>query len=276
MGIYQEKLELGKHLANIAINGALKVGPYVNKVFEEKTKAEVKKGYFDLVTEADRNTEAMLVDYLVQSYPDSSVLGEENGAQGTGTVTWVIDPIDGTNNFVSGIPFFCISIGVLYQDQGIAGAIYDPVRKEMFLASPEGAFLNGQPIQAPGHSTDDHALIFTGFPYEGGISDQVDFEFYQKIIQSFHAVRRMGSTALELAYIASGRADVTFQLNANPWDIVAGMVLISQAGGQYIAPKNDNFSDFPWKSPKFIGAGANFVWGESVLKDLFTYRLKER
>jgi myo-inositol-1(or 4)-monophosphatase len=275
MEIHHEQLALGKHLAEIAVNGALKVAPYVLRVFEGGTKAEEKKGYFDLVTEADRNTEAMLVEYLLQSYPNSSVLGEENGAQGMGTVGWIIDPIDGTNNFVAGIPFFCISIGVLYQDQGIAGVIYDPMRKDLFYASPEGAFLNGRPIQSFGHSTEHTALLFTGFPYEGGVSDQADFDYYQKIVQSFHAVRRLGSTALELAYVACGRADVTFQMNANPWDVVAGMVLIERAGGQYTAPKNSNFPDSPWKSPRFIGACANFAWGESVLKDLFTYRVKE-
>ena len=199
------------------------------------------------------------------------MLGEENGAQGTGTVGWVIDPIDGTNNFVSGIPFFCISIGVLYQGNGIAGVIYDPVRKDLFTASPEGAFLNGKPIQSFGHPTDRTALLLTGYPYEGGVSDQADFDYHQKIVNRFHAVRRLGSTALELAYVACGRADVTFQTNANPWDVAAGMALIERAGGHYHVPSKGDLLTFPWKSPRFIGTCANFSWDESVLKEmLFT------
>ncbi len=270
MKIYLEQVALGKYLAEIAVNAALKVAPYVQQVFEEGIKAEEKKGYFDLVTEADRNTEAMLAEHLFQAFPDLFVLGEENGVQGVGNVGWVIDPIDGTNNFVAGIPFFCISIGVLYQDQGIAGVIYDPVRKDLFCASPEGAFLNGKPIQSFGHNTDHTALLLTGFPYEGGISKRTDFDYYQKIVQSFHAVRRLGSTALELAYVACGRADVTFQMNANPWDVVAGMVILERAGGHYTTPTNGNLPEFPWKSPRFIATNANFDYSESVLKDLLT------
>jgi len=272
MDINKDQVSLGCLLSKIAVESALKVAPYVLQVFEEGIQAEVKKGYYDLVTEADRKTEALLEKYLLQAFPDSCFLGEENGKQGTGSVCWIIDPIDGTNNFVSGVPFFCISIGAVVADKTIAGAIYDPVQKEMFSASPEGAFLNGKKVISQGHSDDQTSLISTGFPYEGGKTNQADLDDYRRIIENFHAVRRLGSTALELAYVASGRIDVTFQTNANPWDVTAGMVLIEQSGGHYTVPINSQSPEPAWKSPKFIGSCANFKLSGSVLKNLFTDR----
>ena len=272
MDIYKDQVSLGCLLSKIAIESALEVAPYVLQVFEEGIQAEVKKGYYDLVTEADRKTEALLEKYLLQAFPDSCFLGEENGKQGTGSVCWIIDPIDGTNNFVSGVPFFCISIGAVVADKAIAGVIYDPVQKEMFSASPEGSFLNGKRVQSNGHNDDQTSLLSTGFPYEGGKSTTADINYYRRIIENFHAVRRLGSTALELAYVASGRIDVTFQTNANPWDVTAGMVLIEQSGGQYTVPINSQSTEPAWKSPEFIGSCANFKLSGSVLNDLFTDR----
>jgi myo-inositol-1(or 4)-monophosphatase len=260
---------LSRKLMNIAVESALKVAPYLMEVFENGIIPEEKKGYHDLVTEADRNAEALLVEHLTQSYPDSFAIGEENGEQGTGSVSWIIDPIDGTNNFVSGIPFFCVSIGAVYDGEAIAGVIYDPVRQEMFSASLEGAFLNGESILSSGNDRDNTSLLMSGFPYEGGAARDEDFSFFQQLIANFHAVRRLGSTALELAYVASGRADVTFQTNANPWDVTAGMFLIKQAGGQYYVPKGTgDKEEMEWNSSRFVGACADFVIEESVLNDL--------
>jgi myo-inositol-1(or 4)-monophosphatase len=261
--------ELSQQLMNISMDSARQVGPYLTRVFKDGIDAEEKKGYFDLVTEADRTAEALLSEHLTRAYPDSCIIGEENGEQGSGSVSWIIDPIDGTNNFVSGIPFFCISIGAVYNGQVIAGVIYDPMRDEMFSASMEGAFLNGEKFVSKGHLRDSSSLLLTGFPYEGGSAVDEDFSYYQKIISSFHAVRRLGSTALEMAYVAIGRADVTFQTNANPWDVTAGLFIIQQAGGHYYVPsENGETNGSPWKSPRFVGASAGFQFSESVLRHL--------
>lgn len=260
-------------LMNIAAESSMKVAPYLMEVFKNGVIPEEKKGYYDLVTEADRMTETLLVEYLIQAYPDSCVVGEEKGEQGTGSVIWIIDPIDGTNNFVSGIPFFCISIGAVYDDKVIAGVIYDPVRQEMFSASLDGAFLNGERITSNGNVSDNTSLLLTGFPYEGGVVRDEDFLFFQQIIGNFHAVRRLGSTALEMAYVAIGRADVTFQTNANPWDVSAGMFIIKQAGGHYYVPEGMvDHKGTEWKSPRFVGACADFNLKKSVLKQLLVSR----
>ena len=256
----------GDSLVEIAKAGALKVAPYVLKVFKQGILAEEKKGYYDLVTEADRTTEVLLTKYLSKAFPDLCFMGEENGVQGSGSVCWVIDPIDGTNNFVAGLPLFCISIGAVVDDKAIAGVIYDPVRKEMFSASAGGAFLNGIRLESSGHNKDHTSLISTGFPYEGGKKNPTEINLYRRIIENFQAVRRLGSTALELAYVAAGRIDVTFNTHANPWDVAAGLVLIEQSGGHYIVPKD---STPAWKSPSFIASCVNFDLGGSVLKDLF-------
>ncbi|MRS02565.1 inositol monophosphatase [bacterium] len=256
----------GDTLVEIAKAGALKVAPYVLTVFKQGILAEEKKGYYDLVTEADRTTEALLTKHLSKAFPDSCFMGEENGVQGSGSVCWIIDPIDGTNNFVSGLPLFCISIGAVVDEKAIAGVIYDPVRKEMFSASPGGAFLNGTRLQSSGPKNDHSSLISIGFPYEGGNKKPAEIDLYRRIIENFQAVRRLGSTALELAYVAAGRIDVTFNTHANPWDVAAGLVLIEQSGGHYTVPRG---STSPWKSPSFIASCANFDLGGSVLKDVF-------
>lgn len=270
----QEINRLSQQLMNIAVESALEVAPYLIKVFKNGIIPEEKKGYHDLVTEADRTAEILLVERLTRSYPDSCVIGEENGEQGAGAVSWIIDPIDGTNNFVSGIPFFCISIGAVYAGEVLAGAICDPVRQEMFSASLEGAFLNGEPIVSTGNVRDNESLLLTGFPYEGGLAREEDFSFYRQIIGNFHAVRRLGSTALEMAYVAGGRADVTFQTNANPWDVTAGMLIIQQAGGRYYVPDGigEHKDRPPWRSPRFVGASPEFQFHESVLKELLVRR----
>ena len=175
----------GDSLVEIAKAGALKVAPYVLKVFKQGILAEEKKGYYDLVTEADRTTEALLTKHLTKAFPDSCFMGEENGVQGSGSVCWIIDPIDGTNNFVSGLPLFCISIGAVVDDKAIAGVIYDPVRKEMFSASAGGAFLNGIRLQSSGHNNDHSSLISTGFPYEGGKKKTSEIKSYRGSLKTF-------------------------------------------------------------------------------------------
>src|SRR5581483_5287207 len=160
---------------------------------------------------------------IFKAYPDSTLVGEEGGAQGTGAVHWYVDPIDGTNNFVSGIPFFCVSIGAALGDQMLAGVIYDPVRDELMAASTGGAFLNGTPMRSSGGSVDAESTLLTSFPQSGGRAEAADVIAFGELVRSFRCVRRLGSTALNLAYVACGRADATFEADTNSWDVAAGM-----------------------------------------------------
>lgn len=261
---------MSRRLVQTAEECAKNAGPYLLDQFRTGSKKEIKGGYHDLVTEADRAVERMISEYIFRNFPSSEILGEEGGRRGNGDLLWIVDPIDGTNNFASGIPLFCVSIAAVFRGEMLAGIVFEPVRNEMFTASLDGAFLNGLPMSPSGGTAESESLLLTGFPYEGGKAGPADFDIFSSLVGRFRAVRRLGSTALELAYTACGRADITFQTNANPWDVAAGMFLVNRAGGKYSIPGNGNpgMQDEPWMSPRFIAAGAKFNLERSCLRDL--------
>jgi myo-inositol-1(or 4)-monophosphatase len=267
----QDLTQLSRKLIKIAEESALNVGTYLLSAFERgEVILDRKAGFYDPVTEADIFAEKLIVDHIMQEHPDSKITGEESGSLGKGLVEWFLDPIDGTNNFIDGIPFFCISIAAAAYGSMLAGVIYDPIRKEMLSASLEGSFMNGKPIHSSGNSTDKTAVLLTGYPYEGGRASKEDHDFFYTVLRSFRSVRRLGPSALELAYVACGRADVSFQTNSNVWDVAAGMMLVEQAGGRYIAiPSVEGDSSIePWRVPKFIATCPQFDLDRSCLREL--------
>ncbi len=267
---------LSRHLLEVATTAASHVGEYLAENFERGIAFEEKAGYHDPVTECDRHAEKIISEHIFRMHPDSTIVGEEGGQRGSGAIRWYVDPIDGTNNFVSGLPIFCVSIGAADDRQMLAGVIYDPVRREMMTASLDGAYLNGRRIQPTWHKADSLASLLSGFPYEGGKATAGDFEIYRKLIGNFRSVRRLGCTALELAAVALGRADVVFQTNANAWDVAAGMLLVKQAGGCYIGIPTDGQKDSalaPWMYRCFVATGANFDLEHSSVHDIFGDRV---
>lgn len=271
----QDINHLSQHLLKIAKGAALLVGDMLVEASAEATVGKLaienKANFHDLVTKYDRQSEQMITDYIFQQHSDSTIVGEEGGAKGSGSIHWYVDPIDGTSNFARGIPFFCVSIGAALGDQMLAGVIYDPVRREMFSASTQGAFLDDKPIRAHGSQTDSGALILTAFPspHATGVSDD-DFKLFSELVRSFATVRRVGSCALSLAYIACGRADVVFESSVNPWDVAAGILIVEQAGGRYLplASPSSPADQQPWLSPKFIATCPEFDLEQSVLRGL--------
>jgi myo-inositol-1(or 4)-monophosphatase len=190
------------------------------------------KGEFDLVTEADRSSERLIVQRLKQLYPTHSIVAEEGGGQeGTSEYRWYVDPLDGTTNFAHGFPMFNVTMALERAGELIAGVIYDPTRDEMFSAEKgAGAFLNGQPIcvsKAPRIQT---SLLATGFPSRKRHLN-INIHFYYQLAMLSHGVRRAGSAALDLAYVACGRLDGFWEFTLNPWDMAAGILLIQEAGG---------------------------------------------
>lgn len=268
----EEQKEVSRQLVDVAVECALKVRPFLLDAFTNGISTELKAGYHDIVTEADRSSEKLISEHIFQSVPDSTIIGEEGGRQGGGRFTWHVDPIDGTNNFASGIPLFCVSIAVAEGDQMLAGIVYDPVRDEKITATLDGTFVNGTAVRASGYEIDSKAVLLSGYPYEGGRSTPEHFAFFNQLVGSFRAVRRLGSTALELAYVACGRADLTFQTNANSWDVAAGMFLVQQAGGQYLLPAGSSSDCLakPWLSPRFIAACPQFVVEKSTVQRILT------
>lgn len=272
----QDTDALSKHLLEIAIAAAREAGAYFAPFAGRIAVAAEKKGFFDPVTECDRESERRIVERIFREHPDSTIVGEEDGQQGSGAVHWYVDPIDGTNNFVAGVPFFCVSIAAALGNQLLAGVIYDPSRGELFAASTAGATVNGEPMRCSGDPSDNYSTLLTEFPRSGRPTSPEDLERFGRLIRPFRAVRRLGSTALHLAYVAAGRADGTFGMGTNPWDVAAGAMLVQQAGGRYIVPSaNPEWGARPWLAPHYLAVTpelelAQSALGAIVLDDLFT------
>lgn len=199
----------------------------------ESSKAFDLKGEFDLVTEADRASEALIVRRLHELYPDHSVVAEEGGGQTTGSdYRWYVDPVDGTTNFAHGFPVYNVTLALEKAGEVIAGVVFDPTRGEMFSAERgAGAHLNGQRIAVSSVKRLEETLVATGFPSRRRHLN-VNVHFYYQLSMLSHGVRRAGAAAIDLAYVACGRLDVFWEFGLNPWDMAAGVLLIEEAGGR--------------------------------------------
>jgi myo-inositol-1(or 4)-monophosphatase len=200
--------------------------------FRQRVKVEY-KGEADLVTVADRESEALIRDRLRQRWPGFEILGEEGGLQDTGSdYRWYVDPLDGTTNFAHGFPVFCVSVGLDHKGNRIAGVVYDPTRDELFAAEQgSGAYLNQQPIHVSKIANLAECLVGTGFPSHKRHKNPNIF-FYHQITLHTHGVRRAGSAALDLCYVACGRLDGFWEFNLKPWDTAAGVLMVQEAGGK--------------------------------------------
>lgn len=197
------------------------------------------KGDVDLVTEADRASEKLIVSRIRALWPNHDLIGEEGSRNETGSdFRWYIDPLDGTTNFAHGYPVFCVSIGLQYKGERIAGVIYDPCRDEMFAAEKGGgARLNGGPIHVSNTARLAECLVATGFPSHKRHKNP-NIHLYHQITLRCHGVRRAGSAALDLCSVACGRYDAFWEFNLNSWDTAAGVLMVQEAGG-----KVTDFSD---------------------------------
>lgn len=191
------------------------------------------KGDADLVTEADRNSEELIRKRIRERWPSHDVLGEEKGLVDTGSeYRWYVDPLDGTTNFAHSYPVFCVSMALEYKGERIAGVVYDPTREELFAAEKgRGALLNGQPMSVSKMGNLAECLVATGFPSHKRHKNP-NIHFYHEITLRTHGVRRAGSAALDLCYVACGRFDGFWEFNLNSWDTAAGVLIAQEAGGR--------------------------------------------
>jgi myo-inositol-1(or 4)-monophosphatase len=216
---------------------AREAGKIVLRHFAAPIPTEIKSSRIDIVTAADKETEVFIVGELLRRFPDHHIVGEEGGGQGAPAATapchWFVDPIDGTVNFASKVPHFCTSIAVTTPDrQPLAGVIYDPTRDELFAAvRGGGATLNGRPMHVTGTAELIDAIIASGFPYDKHTNPDNNLKEWAAFVRRVRGERRFGAAALDLAYVAAGRFDGFWERNLKLYDVMAGVILVREAGG---------------------------------------------
>ena len=211
----------------------------------QKPKSIDYKGAIDLVTSVDRESERCIVATVQRRFPTHSILAEEetNITQATGEYRWIIDPLDGTTNFAHSYPQFCVSIAIEHADTILAGLVYDPIRQECFRAvKGGGATLNGMPIRASLIDDIDKALLATGFPYDRRDHADNYLKYFKAFMLRCQGIRRNGSAALDLCYVACGRLDGFWELKLKPWDTAAGSLIVREAGGVLSTFSGEAFS----------------------------------
>jgi myo-inositol-1(or 4)-monophosphatase len=219
---------------NIAKRAALSASRILLRHFEHLERLTVTtKQCSDFVSEADLQAEREIIQTLRKTYPNHGILAEETGQQtGQDEYEWIIDPLDGTTNFLHGIPHFAISIGFRHKKRLEAGLIFDPIRQELFTASRgDGAQLNDRRIRVSGVAQLDNALLGTGFPFRNPQNQPAYLSFFGSLFGKCLEIRRAGVASLDLAYVASGRLDAFWEMGLSPWDIAAGALLVQEAGG---------------------------------------------
>ena len=208
-------------------------GKFLRTGYQRKHQVKY-KGAIDLVTEVDHQSEAYLIGEIQKRFPDHHILAEESGeTTGDKDHIWYIDPLDGTVNYAHHIPIFCVSIAYASRGTVMLGAVYDPLRDEMFTAERgKGAFLNNRPIQASTATELQKSLLVTGFPYDTWNTELDNFYNFEKLGKLTQGVRRLGSAALDACYVGAGRFDGFWELSINSWDVAAGGLVAEEAGAR--------------------------------------------
>jgi len=242
--------EIGDYLT-AAWDAATAAGTLIRQQWQQPKLVDY-KGAIDLVTSVDRESERRIVDLLRKKFPGHSILAEEEtdlvGTQASHR--WIIDPLDGTTNFAHGYPQFCVSLALERDGEVIMGLVYDPLRPERFQAvTGQGATLNGEPILVSGVKDLDRALLATGFPYDQREKADFYLTFFKSFMTRSQGIRRNGSAALDLCYVACGRLDGFWELKLRPWDTAAGALIVAEARGKLSDLSGNQFS----------------IWGEETL-----------
>ncbi|MBC7348895.1 MAG: inositol monophosphatase [Candidatus Aminicenantes bacterium] len=235
-----------------AREAALEAGHYLLKGLDQKKEVDF-KGQVDLVTAYDRRSEELIYEKLGRIFPGHSFLAEEAiSRKKPSDYCWLVDPLDGTTNYAHGLPVFCVSIALLWRDEIIIGVVYDPCRQELFTAvRGQGAYLNDRPVRVSDTAELGRSLLATGFPYDVRTSPDNNLSHFANFAVRAQAIRRLGSAALDLCYVACGRFDGYWELKLKPWDLAAGALMVSQAGGRVSDLQG---RDFTISSPHLVAS----------------------
>ncbi len=218
---------------NMAVRAARAAGDVIVRNLDRLDRVQVdNKGRNDFVSDVDRMAEEQIIHILRRAYPDHAILGEESGSHGEADFEWVIDPLDGTTNFLHGFPHYAVSIALRHRGRLESGVIYDPLRQELFTARRgAGCQLDGRRLRVTRAKTIDGALLGTGFPFKNQQLLNPYLDMFRDVSGRASDLRRAGSAALDLAYVAAGRLDGFWELGLQPWDMAAGALMVKEAGG---------------------------------------------
>jgi myo-inositol-1(or 4)-monophosphatase len=220
---------------NVATRAARAAGQIILRYMNRLDSLDViEKQRHDYVSEVDRMAEAEIIRELKRAFPRDAMLGEESGQSGDSRNVWVIDPLDGTHNYLRGFPHFCVSIGLVENGEPTLGVVYDPLRDELFTGDKgNGAYLNDRRIRVGKRDGLEGALLVTGFPYRQRRHLDAQIGMTRALLAQAEDIRRTGSAALDIAYVAAGRVDGFYEIGLYPWDMAASCVLVREAGGRY-------------------------------------------
>jgi myo-inositol-1(or 4)-monophosphatase len=220
-------------LRDAAREAALHAGAILKQGFGTSFEITSKEGHHNLVTTYDKLAESAIINFLAKKFPSHGFLGEESGNTKSGDILWIIDPLDGTVNFAHNVPVFSVSIAACYQNQILVGAVYQPMTDELFLAEKgKGSFLNGKPLKVSSQTKLTEAYLATGFPYNVQENPLHCIETFNRLTRKGIPIRRLGSAAIDLSYVAAGRFDGYWEVSLQPWDLAAGLLIVQEAGGE--------------------------------------------
>lgn len=252
-------------MLNVAIKAARAAGALINRAALDVESVRVaQKQVNDFVTEVDQAAERIIIETLLNAYPQHSILAEESGSEHgakNSDHVWIIDPLDGTTNFIHGFPVYCVSIALAVRGKVEQAVVYDPTRNDLFTASRgRGAFLNERRIRVSKRTRLEESLISTGFPFRAGDNFKQYLAIMADLMPRAAGLRRPGAAALDLAYVAAGFAEAFFETGLNPWDVAAGSLLVTEAGGLI-----SNFSgEGEYLDQREVLAGAPRIYGQLV------------
>jgi myo-inositol-1(or 4)-monophosphatase len=227
------KTPAASDLTFVAIQAALSAGAVLRHGFDTEFEIAAKEGIQNLVTEYDNASEKNIIESIYKHFPDHAILAEESGAKGKSPVTWIIDPLDGTVNFARNIPMFSISIAAAIDGEIVSGVVYQPMTQELFVAEKgKGTYLNGKRIFVSKIKQVEKSMMATGFPYDVDKNPLKCIDRFAAMQAKGVPLRRLGSAALDLSYVAAGRFDAFWEVGLNPWDMAAGKLLVEEAGGK--------------------------------------------
>lgn len=248
----------------IAISAAREAGEIINQNYGKIKETDIRqKSAVDFISFVDETAEKKIIDLIRTQYPDHAFLAEESGAEDTSSgYRWVIDPLDGTTNYLHMIPFFSTSIALEYNGETLLGVVYNPVHNELFYAQKgKGALLNDHPIHVSKAQTLAESFIATGFPFKKKEVLSSHLKAFEKIFQKCIGARRLGSAALDLSYVAAGRFEGFWEIGLQPWDIAAGDIIVREAGGFV--------SDF-WDNPDYKNSSYIMATNSKIHRELAT------